>query len=896
MTIPAFILVCLAPAAAAQPAPRGAVDPPAAGGDERRVAPAFVWWEGEGAARTDFPSRHAFEPASDAERDVLSGGAWAGLDGEHGAGRFLEYDLDVPEGGEYGLYARKFWKHGPFRWRFDGGPWGTCGDDPALLDEAPLRRFVGANWVGLGRVRLEAGAHVFRVEVTADRGAAVFDCFVLVRGTFTPRGRLRPGERWGRAPAGWFAFDPDADSPADSPISLRSLNEAFAGDRGRIGASGGAFVRADGEPMRFWGVNLGGETLGLEDAEMHVLARRLAALGVNLARFHGPLWREDLSPDPARVASLRRLVAALKGEGIFSALSIYSPGWLELRERHGFAGYTGQHPWGLLFWSGDLQRAYQAWWRAALTTPDAAGATLAADPAVALIELVNEDSLLFWTFKPYETIPEAQVSALERRFGDWLAARHGSVDAALRSWPGRKVRGDDAAAGRAGFMTLWDITRRGGARAAETAEFLAATQRAFFEETAAFIRSELGYEGLVIGSNWITADARVLGPLDTWSNTACDVMDRHGYFGGLHEGPRAGFAVDAGDRYADRSALRFDPEKPGGERTFELPVLATAHDGRPGVISEINWPRPNRFRAELPVLASAYGLLQGTDGVMFFAGAPSWDQGPRKFGIDSPAVLGQSPAAALIYRRGLLRAGAPVVDAAVALGDLRELKGGPSIQPQSLDGFRRAGVPAGGTLRATGAATIDPLAFLVGPVDVRFTDRPEASALTDLSPFVDRRRGIVRSGTGELTWDYLGGVVTIDAPRVAGAVGFLTGKRVTLGGVTIESANEYASILLVSLDDRPIGESGRLLLQAMTEESNFGWSAPPGGDGVRTIVSPGSAPVVVRAINGRVTLSVPDAGSLRVTPMDHDGRPTPRVTPGPVIALEPATLWYVIER
>lgn len=889
----AWMASCVAasqPSAPAGPAPPGAVvaEPP--------PAPTFVWWEGERAARTNFPARHAFEPASDAERDVLSGGAWAGVDGEHGPGRFLEYDLAVPEGGEYGLYARKFWKHGPFRWRFDGGPWGECGEDPALLDEAPLRTFVGANWVGLGRVTLDAGSHVFRVEVTADRGAAAFDCFVLVRGTFTPRGRLRPGERWGRAPAGWFAFEPDADSPAGSPISLRSLNEAFAGERGRIAARDGGFVHADGERVRFWGVNVGGEFLALDDAEMAALARRLAALGVNLARFHGPVWRDDLSPDPARVASLRRLVAALKREGVFTALSIYYPAWLDLDARHGFEGYSGQHPYGLLFWSEDLRRVHRAWWRAVLTTPDAEGVTLAADPAVAMIELVNEDSLLFWTFKPYETIPGPQIAALERRFGDWLAGRHGSVDAALRGWRGGPVRGDDPAAGRAGFMPLWDIINRGGVRAAETAEFLAATQRQFFEEATVFVREELGYGGLVIGSNWITADARLLGPLDTWSNTACDVMDRHGYFGVAHEGPRAGYAIDAGDRYADRSALRFDPEKPGGEPAFHLPIMEVSHDGKPAVNSEINWPEPNRFRAELPVLASAYGLLQGTDGVMLFACAPAWDRGPRKFGIDSPAVLGQSPAAAAIYRRGLVREGAPVADAAVALRDLRALRGGPVVRPQNLDAFRRADVPAGGTLRTTGAATLDPLACLVGPVSVRFTGRSEPSDLADLSPFIDRRRRIVRSNTGELTWDFGRGVLTIDAPAAAGAVGFLGGERLALGSITIEPANEFASILLVALDDRPLAESGRLLLQVMTEESSFGWSAPVGRGGMRTVESLGSGPVIVRAAAGRVTLSRPDGSSLRVTSLDHDGRPTPRVTPGPVIALEPATLWYLVER
>ncbi|MFM9995135.1 MAG: hypothetical protein ACKVU4_04970 [Phycisphaerales bacterium] len=876
--------------------------------------PVYVWWEAETPARTNFPSRNPFAPANDAERDVLSGGAWIGIDAERGGidgPAFLDYALSVPDEGGYSLYARKFWKHGPFRWRFDngGGAWAECGRDVALLDEASLRKFIGANWVRLGRVELGAGEHTLRVELAPDAGAGAFDCFVLVRdgSLFTPRGRLKPEETWGRAPEGWFAFEPGATSPAGSPISLRGLNEAFAGERGRIVARGTAFAHAEdegGEPVRFWGVNVGADAMALDPADMDLLASRLAALGVNLVRFHGAMWRDDLAPDPAKAAALRRLVAALKREGVYTSLSIYFPLWLDLHERHGFAGYTGGHPYGLLFFNPGFQNLYRGWWREVLTVRDEDGVPLASDPAVAMIEFVNEDSLLFWTFKPYELVPGPQTAMLEKQFGDWLAARHGSVDAALKRWRGGKVRGDDPGAGRVGFMPLWDIANRGGARAAETGEFLAWTQRKFFEETTAFVKDDLGYAGLVVGSNWITADARVLGPLDKWSNAACDVMDRHGYYGGVHQGPRAAYAIDRGDTYADRSALRFHPEKPGGELSFHLPIMEITHEGKPAINSEVNWPQPNRWRAEFPVLAAAYGALQGTDGVMLFAcSGPAWDQGPRKFGIDGPAVLGQSPAAALIYRRGLVREGAPVADAALTLGELRSLKGGPLIQPQNLDAFRKADVPPGGTMRIAdggGGANgggLDPLAFLVGPVGVRFVETPEPSLFADLSPFIDRKRQVVRSGTGELAWDYVRGLVTIEAPAAAGIVGFFEAAgTVELDALSVAPGNDYASVLLVSLDGKPLEASDRMLLQVMTEESNFGRIAPKSAGGMRTIESIGGPPIVVKNIAGAVRLTRSDAPSLRVTPLDHDGRATDRVTRGPTITLEPATLWYLIER
>jgi hypothetical protein len=134
----------------------------------------------------------------------------------------------------------------------------------------------------------------------------------------------------------------------------------------------------------------------------------------------------------------------------------------------------------------------------------------------------------------------------------------------------------------------------------------------------------------------------VLGPLDKWSNTGLDSMDRHGYFSGPHEGERAGHAISKGDRYADRSALLLQNAK--GEAAFDLPIFELRHNDLPSTITEINWTPPNRFRAEFPLLTAAYSALQGNDGPFFFATAsPSWEQSLGKFSIRTPAVGGSFP-------------------------------------------------------------------------------------------------------------------------------------------------------------------------------------------------------------------------------------------------------------
>jgi hypothetical protein len=84
--------------------------------------PAFVWWEGEDTAQTNFPARSWFSADTFPEKRsvVLSGGDWLSASGKGGPDElFARYRIRVAQAGTYALWARKFWKHGPFRWRFD---------------------------------------------------------------------------------------------------------------------------------------------------------------------------------------------------------------------------------------------------------------------------------------------------------------------------------------------------------------------------------------------------------------------------------------------------------------------------------------------------------------------------------------------------------------------------------------------------------------------------------------------------------------------------------------------------------------------------------------------------------------------------------------------------------
>jgi hypothetical protein len=872
-------------------------------------APAWVWWEAERPRATNFPDQNPFAPVDAAAAAALSGGRWIGAT-DAGKTLFLEYDVAVPRAATYELYARKFWQHGPFRWRFDDQPWRTCGRDVALLDSVALAKFVEANWVHLAGVKLDRGPHTLRLELLETRGPVAFDCFLLTTAPFVPRGKLKPGEKIGTAPEGWFAFEPDVDPFTPSPIDLRGLNEARAGDGGFIRPRGDSFVHEKtGRPVRFWAIDVASPVLQYDEPTLARMARFLAKLGVNMVRFHGPLWRDDdpTRIDDAKLAGIHALTAALKKEGIYLELSTLFPMWLRPAGLPGFEGYAGDaHPYALPFFSDALQQMQKSWWRALLTPKNPhTGLSLLEDPTLAFLEIVNEDSLFFWTFSPYDGVPAPQMKRLEARFGDWLRRNRGPLADTFARWGGGAIAGDDAPGGRAGFMPLWQLVAKRDARARDTAQFLAELQRTYFDGMSRYLEHDLGFRGSVTGSNWTTADARVLGPLDKWSNAGCDFMDHHGYFSGPHEGDRASWAISNGDRFADALALRFETGKPNEPPSFDLPIMDLAYDGKPSVISEINWPPPNRYRADLPVLAAAYGALQGTDAFFFFVGGePTWARQLDKFTISDPAVMGQFPAAALLYRRGLVKTADAVVHLETGLPDLFALKGLPVAAPQNLDRLRAEGIlpGRGGATSGRGMpprAAVDPLATLAGRVEVDVTEAGAGpSKVADLSRYIDRGARKVRSATGELTWDWGRGLVTIDAPAAQGATGLLQQAGViSLGDVTIAAGVEYGSVLVVALDDEPLATSGRMLVQVMSEDRNTGWSAP--GQGLRPIVSVGGPPLVVRKLAGRVTFKRRDAATLKVEALDFNGyvtpgRPAASLAQG--LTLLPETFYYLVER
>ena len=883
-----------------------------------QIHAAWIWIEGENPTQQSM-NRHPWY--ADVKRDALSDGDFISNFNDTKPGE-ATYRFDAPEPGEY-----VFWIHGnPVRTQLSYGLnseslikidlSGEHRDQINIAsDGKPDLRFVA--WIRVGTVTLKKGANEIRFRMEGElSNHGLIDCFVFVNEPFDPQGTAKPNEaadvrrKMIEANKGWFPFDPPEDKfhPA-SGINLRFLNEKFAGEKGQIVVRNGHFAHSTtGEPVRFWAVN--GPPRELKGEPLRQCARMLAKRGVNLVRAHGAVFdRKTGEPDPPpppppppleRMEHLREIVEAMRAEGIYTYLSIYFPLWFTPKTGLDWLdGYDGsQNPFAALYFNPQFEAKYREWWRLLLTGKGrTSGGALVDEPALMGVEIVNEDSYFFWTFDA-KNIPDPQLRILEKQFGDWLKDKYGSIDKALAAWKGGRLNRDAPNEGRVAFRPLWNVFNEKTRRDQDTTAFLLESQMSFYQRSYDHLH-ELGFKGLVTCSNWHTANAEVFGPLERYSYTAGDFIDRHGYFGCFHKGDNAAWSIRDGHTYRDRSALRFDPEEAGKSKDFNHPVMDIHYNGLPSMISETAFTRPNRYRTEAPLFYSAYGALQGSDCIVHFAlDSSRWDVKPgfhmQQWTLMSPTQMGQFPAAALIYRRGLISEGAVLADLHLKLDDLLALKGTPLPQNAAFDELRLADVPKGTEIKP--GNRIDPLIHFAGRTSVTIDERGGKSRLTPLDSLIDRKAKRVRSSHGQIVLDYDRGLMAINAPKAQAAVGALGQvPKVALVDLQVESDLDLGAVIAVALDDQPLATSSRILLQVMSEEKNNGFQTVEQGD-VKRMVSIGQNPWLVKKIEGTVRFKRSDAAALKVTALDGNGDAAKAVGTAAKIELLPNVLYYLIEK
>jgi hypothetical protein len=262
--------------------------------------------------------------------------------------------------------------------------------------------------------------------------------------------------------------------------------------------------------------------------------------------------------------------------------------------------------------------------------------------------------------------------------------------------------------------------------------------------------------------------------------------------------------------------------------------------------------------------------------------------------LASPAMMGQFPAASLLYRQGLVATGDTVATIKLNVKELENLRGTPLPQDASFDELRLQDVQTDGKPNNQ-SQRIDPLVHYVGRSRVLFSDEPPTVSLKSMDRYVDRKAQTVQSVTGELKLDYGNGALVIDAPRAQGVGGNLaTIGEVRLSDMIVQSPLDLIHIIAVPLDGEPLAKSGRILLQVMSEERTSGFATEGIADGRLKITEIGKNPWQVRPCVGTVKFTRSDAASLKVRRLDHSGRIDSEHGTADSIVLNSTTLYYLI--
>jgi hypothetical protein len=706
----------------------------------------------------------------------------------------------------------------------------------------------------------------------------------------------------GPAPVGLRPFPVDLRAAGPGALDLSFLQTGPAGKDGPLRVVGGHLATADGRRIRLWGVNLtdvGRNAVRFPaKADADFWAGTLARLGVNCVRLHMldlPAPRGILAArgggsaffDPVQLDRMDYFVAALKRHGIYVDLN--------LNVVRTYRAGDGVRDWRLIGAAKAityfdprvlaLQRDYA---RRLLTHVNPyTGSDYAREPAVALIEIVNENSLVgAWirgrlrgtrTSGPpenWQDLTPYYAAELTRIYNRWLEA----------NLPPARLAAFRALAGAAPGEPVARLAPAQFARAPRLrfdteASFYMDLERRFFRGMRDFLRGDLGTRALLIGTSDFSYGRSDYPTLSDVSDL--DVIDAHGPW-------------------------ELDPMVDEPLNSVPVRVSGAAIAGKPFTVSEHNERFPSDYECEGIPLLAAYGSFQDWDGIFLYTfeiqrpGSSGFIATRADISCD-PVKLANLAAGALIFRRADVRPADRTVDRSYSPEEVRAsllvpasaagVYFTPGFSPAvALEDGSRISTFDGAPTRQRPLSAASPIVSDTGELAWYYAPSAAPATTEDDQKFiVGRRRGGPHRG-----------VVTVDAPRVQAMIGFLGAHPAATTHLSASLENPFASLILVSLDGRPVADSGKLLLAATAHATNTGarWNAAHTG-----LKASGGPPTRIAPVTGAVELrGLAPAAAVEILPLDGSGTPrgprlrARRTAGGWTAALgDPATTWYEIE-
>jgi hypothetical protein len=651
----------------------------------------------------------------------------------------------------------------------------------------------------------------------------------------------------------WIVYEHKNDFSPGSVIGAEDWLDRPAGKHGWLKMDGDKFVFADGTPVKFYATNISWDDMACPEEQADQWNDKWAKHGVNLVRLHkfynqqwaGIMKQDERGrpiPDPAKIGLFDYYHASAKKRGIYIGWSAVYHFRVFPGEKDKVLAYDelpqdkrGADTYLLKSFAPDLQDLLIENTVKLLERKNAVtGIRYADDPALAYIELHNEDDIFFFgDLSRLEKNQPTYFKAFQDRYNQYLKETYKTQAAVEKAWGDQYPKGQTLGAIKPQFRA-WGLNDGAvGPPVADLFHFMYLEQNAFYQRFVKAIRNA-GYQGAICGGCWQASSW--LGHLyNTLSDTETGFIDRHNYAGTHLANPGIG----------DMSA--------GFQQVKNRPFNLSEWGGGP---------------VGVPVVA-VYGLgLQGWDAQCQFSSSHPIIHNKRaracQVCCDDFVQIGQFPILSRMTYRGDVKEGEIVANRRISIPGMR----------QGKVGFQEHQTLLGGANFKEFSASVPSAALAAGRVVLEYIDGPvpEEPVVKNSAPYLDEDRMIVKSTTGQLFWDYSPpGYFTINTAGTQGVVGWIKGKRLELDDVVLETGQwSELKLYVCALDKGETINSGKRLLVAA-----FGRDADTGMvfdefHGHDAALKPGGEPLLLEPVEATITLKGRNVKA--VLPLDHGGR------------------------